>query len=294
MVHPVQCTNCQSTVPAGSSACLVCGTAPTPARRIITGAASPPPAVPRRRHLVPAAAPAAATPAPASASPAAPTTTVAAGPPPTAPGTAGTPAPAGRTRGLGVDLTGHVTSTVAFDQREIGSGATYALTLLALLALVVICALLLVKVVMMLVVPLAVLVLIVSFVVSRAAGLDVLKSILGFGVGAAGRATPGLPGRPGARMLDVARFRIADGGVPYDCEILGELRAPPPRLNDDVRVVGRRRRDGVVQVRRLHNQVSGTSLRGHIPISVSVAQAAPWVLLGAVVVGVLLLAGHGS
>jgi hypothetical protein len=286
MVHTVQCTNCQSAVAGVSSACPVCGTAPAPARRIITGTTAPPAATPRRRQLVAAPAPSAAAPPPPPR--AAPTTPAAAGPAVTAPGTPTAPGSRGRTRGLGVSLTGHVASTVAFDQREIGSGATYVLALLTLLALLVAGTLLLLKVVMVLLFPLVALILIISVVVNRAAGFDALKSILSLGVGTAGRAAPSRPGRPGTQTLDVARFRIVDrGGVPYDCEILGELRAPPPRLNDDVEVDGRRRRDGVVQVRRLRNRVSGTSLRGHVPVSVSATQAAPWVLLVLVVAAVL-------
>jgi hypothetical protein len=290
MVSAVQCTNCQSAVPGGAAQCPVCGNTIAPARRIITGA----PAVvapPRRRHLAPAAAPAAAPRPPAPA----PLTTVAPGPGPAAQGAPRAPQAPGRRRGAGMHLTGHVTSTVTFDQREIGSGPTYMLMVLGLIGLMVVCALLILKLLVMLLVPLIVVLLVISVVLNRAAGFGTLKSTIGFGAGAAGRAFPGLPGRPGSRPLDIARFRIVDGGgVPHDCEILGELRAPPPRLNDDVEVVGRRRRDGVVQVRRLRNQVSGTSLRGHVPLSVSAAQTAPWVLVGLIVVAVLLLVSHGS
>lgn len=191
-------------------------------------------------------------------------------------------------------FTGHVTTTVTFDQREVGSGATHTLMVLGLIALVVLGALLVLKLLVALLVPFILVILIVSVLVNRAAGFETLKSTLGFGMDAVKRAFPGMPGRPAPQPLDIARFRIVDDdGVPQDCEILGELRAPPPRLNDDVEVTGRRRRDGVVQVRRLHNQVSGTSLRGHIPLSVSAAHAAPWVLVSLIVIAVLLLVNHG-
>lgn len=179
-------------------------------------------------------------------------------------------------------------------QREVRTGATYVLTLLALLGLIAVGALLLLQVLMALVVPVAIVVVLVWVLVDRAAGFDALKSMMGFGVSATGRAIPGMPTRRGPHVLDVTRFRVTtDSGVPYDCEILGELRAPPPRLNDDVDVSGRRRRDGVVQVRRLYNRVAGTVVRGHVPLSVSGAQAAPWLLVALVIAAAALVLANG-
>jgi hypothetical protein len=294
----VNCTNCQSAVPANAVQCPVCRAAVPAARRVLTGPASAPAATsPRRRPLSAATAPSASSPAgpvPAAAPRrAAPTTTVTTGPPPTpvnAP-----PGTQARARGLAVSLTGRVSGAVSFDQREVGSTAMYLMTLAALAGCVVLAAIYLLKVLTALLLPFLIVIFVISVVVNRSAGFDSLRSTLGFGLSGLGRATPGRPGRPGPKSLDVTRFRITDtAGNPYDCEILGELHAPPPKLNDDVEVSGRRRRDGVLQIRTLRNHVTGTTLRGRVPLSVTSARFAPWILSGVVVVLVLLVMGHGA
>jgi hypothetical protein len=200
-----------------------------------------------------------------------------------------------RRGGLNVTLTGHVSGSVEFGQRRVGSGAAQLLIVLASLAAFVVGVVLLARVLLAFLVPLIVLVIMISVVVNRGAGFDSVKSMLGLGVGGLGRAMPGRPGLSGPIGLDVTRFRVTDAsGVPYDCEMLGELRAPPPKLNDDVEITGRRRRDGVIQVRRLRNRVSGTTLQGRVPLSTLGARAAPWILGAVVIVLVLVLSNSGS
>ena len=298
----MHCANCQSVVPDGVASCPVCRSTVLPVRRIITGgpAATATPAAPvRRPRLAAAPAPATSSSAPAGATSApssgTPGTTVTAGP--TLGAAAPTPVTSTRAGGLNVTLTGHVSGSVEFGQRQVGSGAAQLLIVVCSLTAFVIGVILLARVLLVFLLPLIALIVVISVVVDRGAGFGTLKSLFGAGagVGGLGRAMPGRPGLSGPMALDVTRFRITDAsGVPYDCEILGELRAPPPKLNDDVELTGRRRRDGVIQVRRLRNRVSGTTLQGRVPLSTLGAQAAPWILGFAVVVLVIFLINHGS
>jgi hypothetical protein len=310
-VNAVQCTNCQSGVPAGAVQCPVCQTTLLTARRILTGApdAAAPASPPKRPRLVAAPSPGASGagattsarsgPA-ATATPSAhvgggsgaPTNTVTGGPTLTAVAPVTQPS---RASGLSVQITGHVSGAVAFGQRQVGSGAGYVLTVLAVFGAFVLGVVLLFHVLMVFVLPFIAVIVLISIVVNRSAGFDTMKSTLGFGLSGLGHAVPGRPSNPGPKSLDVTRFRVTDpSGAPYDCEILGELRAPPPKLNDDVEIVGRRRRDGVIQVRVLRNRVSGTTLRGRVPLSTTGSKIAPWVLGALVIALVLFLLGHGA
>lgn len=201
------------------------------------------------------------------------------------------PLPAGATMSrLSGHLRGTIASTVQQDTRLVSGGAARLLLVLGLLACIVLAVVSLAQVLITASWFLLVLALAIAWAWKSSLGFSFMRSL---GGGLAQTATrTHLPQGPGTQSLDVTCFRMVDGaGQAHDCEMIGELRAPPPRLNDDVEVSGRRRRDGVIAVRSITNTVTGTVLRAHVPLAIRAVWHAPWVVAGLVVVAAIVVLG---
>lgn len=174
---------------------------------------------------------------------------------------------------------GAVVSSVELTQRHVGGYGALVLRMLAVIFLMVFLVVLLVNGAMMLLFPVAVLLAVVWLFRGFDSAMGMTSSIArgSWAMSRAAVQPRGMPNGAGHEVVDVASFRLlGNDGRSYDCEILGHLNSPVPRLSDPVVVEGRVRRDGILQVRTLVNGATGVRLSPRTPLAVRRLQASNW------------------
>ena len=183
---------------------------------------------------------------------------------------------------ISASIDGTVSGAIDQSTRDVGDGAVRILTAAAGLALVALVGYVLFKRFLGVVIIVVVVLVGLGMLFDKFPGFQLIQSLFGALFRGGGRvaATVGKGRGPGQQAVDITRFRIVDGaGQAHDCEMVGRLKGPVPRLNDDVRVFGRRSMSGVVKVKRVVNTVSGTTVKPARAPGVMLARAAAGVLV---------------
>lgn len=86
-------------------------------------------------------------------------------------------------------------------------------------------------------------------------------------------------GRQRSWLVEERSFRVIDAtGATHECALRGYLVGGSLRVGDDVTVVGRRTRHGVLLVRWVRVTATGATIRGRVPLGAQAAKARSVVL----------------